>query len=58
MVRNGQKMKRELKGTANKKLQGGEKVKLENVLYVPQEVKNLLRVSRLAAKGDTTESKK
>ena len=39
-------------------MQGGEKFKLENVLYVPQAVKNLLRVSRFMTKGDTMEDLK
>ena len=46
-------MKRELKGTVNMKLQAGEKVKLNNVLYTYQDVNNLLSVSRLMAKGST-----
>ena len=53
MVGNCQNMKCELKGTVNMKLQGGEKSNLENVIYVPQPVKEILSVSRLVAKGDT-----
>ena len=56
-VGNGQKMKCELKVTVNIKLKGGEKVNLDNILYVNQDVKNLLSVSRLVTKvcnmGDT-----
>ena len=33
------------------KLKSVEKFKLENVLYVTQVVKSLLRISRLVAKG-------
>ena len=49
-VRTGQKMKCELKGTVNMNIKGGEMVNLTEVLYVPQAVKNLLSVSRLAPK--------
>ena len=38
-VGNGQKMKCELEGLASMKIQGGETVKLNEVLYVPQAVK-------------------
>ena len=51
MVGNGQKMKCELKGSVKMKLQYGQTVKLTEVLYVPQAVKNMLSVSRLVAKG-------
>ena len=52
-VRNGQKMKYELKCTLNMKLHGGETVKFPKVLYIPQAVKNILSVSMIAYKGDT-----
>ena len=39
-------MKCELKGTVNMNLQGGETVKLTEVLYVPQAVKNILSIYR------------
>ena len=35
------------------KLQGGEKFKLENVIYVHQAVKNILIVSKIVSKGVT-----
>ena len=50
-VGNGQKMKCELKGTVNMNLQKEEMIKLTAVIYVPQEVKNILSVSRLISKG-------
>ena len=46
-VGNFQKMKCELKVTVNMNLQGGGKVKLTEVVYVPQAVKNILSISRL-----------
>ena len=59
-VGNGQKMKCELKGSVNMKLQDGQTVKLNKVLYVPQAVKTLLSVSKLVskdAKMGTTQGK-
>ena len=53
MVGNGQKMKCELKGSVNMKLQDGKTVKITEVLYVPQSVKLFLSVSRLVLKGAT-----
>ena len=50
---NGQKMKCNLKGSVNMKLQDGQMAKLTKVLYVPQAVKNLLTVSQLVSKGAT-----
>ena len=47
-------MKREIKGTINMKLQLGETVKLNDVLYIPQSVKNLLSVLMLVSKVSTT----
>ena len=35
------------------KLQGGETVNLTEVLYVPQAVKNIIRVSRLVSRVST-----
>ena len=52
-VGNDQKMKCDLKVSVNMKLKDGQKMKLTEVLYVPQAVKNLLRVSRLLSKGAT-----
>ena len=52
-VGNGQKMKCELKGLLNMKIQGGEMVMLTKVLYVPQAVQNLLSVPRIVSKGST-----
>ena len=49
-VRNVQKMNCELKGTVNMKLQGRKTSKLNDVLYVPQAVKNLLRILSLVSK--------
>ena len=46
-------MKYELKGKVNIKVQVGETVKLNDVLYVSQEVNNLLSISRLVSKGST-----
>ena len=43
-VGNGQKMKCELKGSVNMKLQDRQTLKLTEVLYVTQAVKNLLSV--------------
>ena len=52
-VRNVQKMKYDIKGTVNMKLQLEETFNLNGVLYVPQTVKNILRVPRLIPKGTT-----
>ena len=52
-VGNGQKMKCELKVSANMKIQVGQTVKLTQVQYVPQAVKNKLSISRLVSKGAT-----
>ena len=52
-VGNGQKMKCGLKGSVNMKLQDAQTVKLTEVLYVPQAVKNLLRISSIVSKGAT-----
>ena len=52
-VGNFQKMKCELKGSVNKKLQDVQAVRLTEVLYVPQAVKIFLSVSRLVPKGAT-----
>ena len=52
-VRNGQNMMCELKVLVNMKLQSGEKVNQDNVIYVLQAVKNLLSSSRLMGKGGT-----
>ena len=46
-------MKWDLKGTVNMKLQGGEMVKLNDVLQVPQAVKNILNISSIESKGST-----
>ena len=43
-VRNGNNMKCKLKGTVNIKIQGGKTVKLTEVQYVPQAVKNIVNV--------------
>ena len=55
-------MKCELKVTVNRKLKGGEKVNRDNILYVNQDVKNFLSVSRLVTKvcnmGDTQDKTK
>ena len=51
---NGQNMKCDLKGSVNMKMQGGEMVNLIEFLYIPQAVKNLLIVSRIVSKGDTS----
>ena len=50
-IGNGKNMKCDLKGTVNMKHQGGGMVKLTEVLYVPQAVKNIFSVSRLISKG-------
>ena len=50
-VGNGQNMKCELKGSVNMKMQGGETVKLIEVMYVPHAVNKLLHVPRLISKG-------
>ena len=52
-VVNGQKMKCDIKGKVHMKLQGGETLKFNDVLYVPQEVKNIISMSRLVLKGAT-----
>ena len=52
-VENGHKMKCELKVSLKMKMQYGQTVKLTKVLYVPQAVKNILRVLRLVSKGAT-----
>ena len=52
-VRNSQNMKYNLKGSVNRKMQVKENVKLTNVMYIPQSVKNLLSVSRLISKVTT-----
>ena len=46
-------MKCKLKVSVNMKLQDGKMVKLTEVLYVPQDVKNSLSISRLISKGVT-----
>ena len=50
-VGNGHKMKCELKGSVNMKLQYGKTEKLTEVVYVTQALKNQLSVSRLVSKG-------
>ena len=50
-VGNSQKLKCELKVSVNMKLQDVQTVKLAKLLYLPQSMKNLLRVSRLVSKG-------
>ena len=50
---NDQKMKCKLKGYINMNFQGGQTVKLAEVLCVPEAVKNLLSVSRLVSKVAT-----
>ena len=50
-VGNGQTMKYMLKVSVNMKLQDGQTVKVTQVLYVPQAVKNILSLSRLVSKG-------
>ena len=50
-VGNGHKMKCELKGSVNMKLQYGKTAKLTEVVYVTQALKNQLSVSRLVSKG-------
>ena len=52
-VINDQKMKFGIKGTVHIKLQVGETVKLNEVLYAPQAVNIILSVSRLVPKGST-----
>ena len=52
-LKNGQKLKCDLKFTVNMKLQVGETVKSSEVLYVSQAVKNILSVSRIISKGAT-----
>ena len=46
-------MKCELKGSVNMKLQNVQNVRLNKVMYVPQAVKTLLRISRHVSKGAT-----
>ena len=53
---NVQKMKCDLKGSVNMKLQDGNTVKLTKVRYVPQAMKKLLSLSGLISKGATMES--
>ena len=53
-VGNDQKMKCELKVTANIKLQVGETFKFTEVLYVPQAVKNILSILRFVSNVSTT----
>ena len=43
----------EIKVTVNMKLQGGKTFKLDEVLYLPQLVNNILSVSRLVSKEST-----
>ena len=50
-ARNDQNINCELEGTVNMKLQGVATVKFTEVLYVPQEVNNILSVSRIVSKG-------
>ena len=52
-VGNGHKMKCKLKRYINMKLKYGKTVKLTEVLYMPQDVKNILSVSKLVSKGVT-----
>ena len=52
-VGNGKKVNCELRGTVNMTLQAGEMFNFTEVLYVPQAVKNILSISRLALKGAT-----
>ena len=52
-VRNGRKMKCELKGTVNMNMKGEETFNLPKLIYVHQAVKNIFRVSRLPSKGST-----
>ena len=52
-VGNIHNMKCELKGSVNMKIKYGQTVKLTEVLYVPQAVKNLLSVPMLFSKGAT-----
>ena len=50
-VVNGQKMKCELKGSVNMKLQDGKMVKLTEVLYVPKYVKHFLDYQGLSQRA-------
>ena len=43
-------MKFDIKGMADIKIQKGGTVKFNGILYVPQSIKNLLRVSRITVK--------
>ena len=52
-VGNFQKMKSDIKCAVNMKMQGGEMFKFTEVVYVPQEVKNVLIVSSILFKGAT-----
>ena len=56
MVGYGRKIKCEIKGSINMKLQDGKTLKLTEVLYVTQDMKNILSVSRLVSKGATMEA--
>ena len=49
-VRNVQNMKCELNGTVNMMLQNGETVKLNEVLYLPEALKNLPRILAVVEK--------
>ena len=53
-VGNGKKSNHELKVSVKMKIQDGQTVKLTEVLYMPQAVRILLRVSRLVLKSPTT----
>ena len=55
-VENGKSMKCKLKGLIKMMMEGSETVKLIKVLFVPQAVKNLLRVSSLVSNGSTMEA--
>ena len=57
-VENGQKMKSDIKGSVNMKLQDVQMVKLTEVLYVPQAMKYVFSVSRLISKDATMGSTK
>ena len=50
-VGNGQKMKCELKSSVNMNPQDGQTVKLTEVLYVPQAMKNILSILQIVSKG-------
>ena len=57
-VGNGQNMKCEIKGIENMKLKVRGKFKLNDILYLPQVVKNILSVSRLISKESKQPSRK